>query len=135
MRRPSKTQGGTVPAAVPNKSFLPSIPSDGIESGGYRVHQSIEPGHRVSDTTGSDAMYDTLVNLHGGPRVLEQSLYMQSIEHEGVLIDNFFVRGFGWGEDANNGLRVRLDKSTGSIFAAISDATKIASTTTCWAIH
>jgi len=43
--------------------------SAGWESGGYLIHQSIEAGYRISDTTGSSTMYDTLVNLQTGPRI------------------------------------------------------------------
>jgi hypothetical protein len=109
-----RTSGTVAPSATGvtgQTPFLPSVASDGLESGGYRIHQSVELGYRVSDTTGSNAMYDTLVNLHGGPRMLEQGLSMQSIEHQGVLFDNFFVHSFGWGGDADNGLRVRIDKN------------------------
>src|SRR5215469_2404207 len=60
---------------------------EGWEHGGYTVHQSIEIGYRVSDVTGSELMYDTLVNLHTGPRLLEQTLSMQSENHDGVLFD------------------------------------------------
>ena len=49
---------------------------EGIESGGYRVQQSIEFGYRITDIFGSVPMYDTLVNLQQGPRILEQSLSM-----------------------------------------------------------
>jgi len=55
-------------------------------------------------------MYDTLVDQHGDPNP-RTSLSMQSVEHQGVLFDNFFVHSFGWGGDADNGLRVRLDKN------------------------
>jgi hypothetical protein len=56
-------------------------------------------------------MYDTLVNLHTGPRLLEQTLSMQSENHDGVLFDNLFLDSFGWGGDVNNALRARVDKS------------------------
>jgi hypothetical protein len=107
-------RGGAVPAVIGgriNTSFLSTIPPDGLESGGYRIHQSMELGYRVSEITGSNAMYETLVDQHGGPRMLEQSLSMQSIEHQGVLFDNFFIHSFGWGGDAENGLRLRVDKN------------------------
>lgn len=78
-----------------------------VESGGYVIHQSIEVGYRASDKTGSGAMYDTLVDLHGGPRLFEQTLSMQSITHEGVVFDNAFVSSFGWGGDPDNALRAR----------------------------
>ena len=86
-------------------------PPEGWEGGGYVVRQTIEIGGRVSDTTGSGEMYNTLVNLHSGPRILEQNLTMHSTTHEGVLLDNLFINSFGWGGDPNNGLRARVDKN------------------------
>jgi hypothetical protein len=91
----------------------PQTPSgdEGIESGGYKIHQSIEVGYRHNDTTGSEAMYNTLVNEQTGPRVLEQSLTMQSINHAGLLFDNLYVNSFGWGGEPNNALRLHADKN------------------------
>ncbi len=82
----------------------------GKESGGYLIHQSMEFGYRVSDVTGSVQMYNTLVDLRTGPRFLEQSLSMQSQNHDGLLFDNLFVNSYGWGGDPNNGLRARIEK-------------------------
>jgi hypothetical protein len=70
-------------------------PSPEVISGGYVIHQSIDFGVRVSDTNGSGAMYDTLVNLHTGPRVL-----------------------IGWGGDPNNYLRFSADKNNWYDFRA-----------------
>jgi hypothetical protein len=83
---------------------------EGWDRGGYVIHQSMEIGYRVVDVTGSQPMYDTLVNLRTGPRFLDQSLSMQSQNHDGPLFDNLFINSFGWGGDPNNGLRARLDK-------------------------
>jgi hypothetical protein len=83
----------------------------GWENGGYVIHQSVELGYRISDTTGSQAMYNTLVNLQTGPRLLDQTFSMQSTTHEGLLFDNLFVSSFGWGGDPDNALSVRFDKS------------------------
>jgi hypothetical protein len=80
------------------------------EHGDYVIHQSMEIGYRVSDITGSEQMYDTLVNLRTGPRFLEQSLSMQSKTHEGLLFNNLFINSFGWGGDPDNGLSARVDK-------------------------
>jgi hypothetical protein len=88
----------------------PSQP-EGWESGGYVIHQSVEIGYRQSDITGSEQMYNTLVDLHTGPRFLEQSLSMQSQNHDGLLFDHLFVNSYGWGGDPNNGLRARIDKN------------------------
>ena len=56
------------------------------------LHQAIELGYRGSDVTGSQPMYDTLVNLRSGPRFLDQMLSMQSQAHDGLLFDNLFVQ-------------------------------------------
>ena len=91
---------------------------DGWEGGGYVIHQSIEIGYRASDITGSEQMYNTLVNLRSGPRFLEQSLSMQSQNHDGLLFDNLFVNSYGWGGDPNNGLRARVEKNSWYDFRA-----------------
>jgi len=80
-----------------------------VTSGGYVIHQSIEFGYRLSDTTGSGAIYDTLVNQHEGPRIFDQTFSMRSQTHVG-LFDNLYVSSLGWGGDANNLLRARADK-------------------------
>jgi len=82
-----------------------------VERGGYVIHQTAEIGYRVSDITGSELMYNTLVDLRSGPRFLEQSLSMQSQNHDGLFFDNLFVNSYGWGGDPNNGLRMRMDKN------------------------
>src|ERR1039458_7423178 len=48
-------------------------------SDGYTIHQSVDLGVRVVDTSGSSGMYDTLVNLQSGPRILGQTLDMHSV--------------------------------------------------------
>ena len=52
--------------------------------------------------TGSGDMYDTLVNLQTGPRILDQTLSMQSVDHQGLLFDNLYLNSLGWGGDPNN---------------------------------
>jgi hypothetical protein len=82
---------------------------EGVEHYGYRIHQSLEVGYRGSDVTGSQQMYDSLVNLRSGARLLDQSLSMQSVSHAGLLFDNLFIDSFGWGGEPNNALRARID--------------------------
>src|SRR3984885_295147 len=97
------------PAASPSPP--PPAEPDGITSGGYQIHSSIELGFRSTDVTGSGDMYDTLVNLQTGPRVLDQTLTMQSVDHQGLLFDNLYLNSVGWGGDPNNYLRLRADKN------------------------
>jgi len=82
---------------------------EGIEYGGYRIQQSIDVGGRITDTTGNPAMYDTLVNLQSGPRILDQSLFMQSLTNDG-LFDSLNASSFGWGGDPSNAARLRIIK-------------------------
>jgi hypothetical protein len=83
----------------------------GVTRGGYLIHQSVELGYRSTDVSGSGDMYDTLVNLQTGPRLLDQTLSMQSLDHQGLLFDDLYLNSFGWGGDPNNALRLRADKS------------------------
>jgi hypothetical protein len=83
----------------------------GVTRGGYLIHQSVELGYRSTDVSGSGDMYDTLVNLQSGPRVLDQTLSMQSVDHQGLLFDDLYLNSFGWGGDPNNASRLRADKS------------------------
>ncbi|MGA8299594.1 MAG: hypothetical protein WB817_08915 [Terriglobales bacterium] len=97
------------PAANPTPA-QPTEP-DGTIRGGYLIHSSIEAGYRSNEVTGSGAMYDTLVNLQTGPRILDQTLSMHSIDHQGLLFDDLYVNSFGWGGEPNNALRLRADKN------------------------
>lgn len=101
---------GQLDDGLPVESQSPTKETaDGIERDGYRIQQSIELGYRVTDTTGSVPMYDTLVNLQTGPRILDQSLSMQSLTHEG-LFDSLTASSFGWGGDPSNAARLRAVK-------------------------
>jgi len=108
---------GAAQTAGSGTSQAPATP-EAVERGGYVVHQSVEIGYRVSDLTGSEQMYNSLVNLRSGPRFLEQSLSMQSQTHDSLFFDNLFINSFGWGGDPNNGLRARVDKNNWYDFRA-----------------
>jgi hypothetical protein len=100
-----------VVAQTPAASPAPPAEPEGVTRGGYQIHSSIELGYRSTDVTGSGDMYDTLVNLQTGPRVLDQTLTMQSVDHQGLLFDNLYLNSVGWGGDPNNYLRLRADKN------------------------
>jgi hypothetical protein len=82
---------------------------EGKQSGEYRYQQSVEVGGRITDTFGNLGMYDTLVNLQSGPRILDQSLSVQSLT-SGGLFDTLTESTFGWGGDPNNAARLRVSK-------------------------
>jgi hypothetical protein len=97
--------------ASPTPVPVPTAEPDGVTRGGYQIHSSVELGYRSNDVTGSGDMYDTLVNLQTGPRILDQTLTMQSVDHQGLLFDDLYLNSFGWGGDPNNALRLRADKN------------------------
>lgn len=76
--------------------------------GGYLMHQSVDFGGRITETTGSVPMYNTLVNLQSGPRLLEQTLSVQAPSPTGALFDNLYLNSFGWGGDPSNALRFNV---------------------------
>ena len=103
--------------------------------GGYVVHQSVEIGYRTSDVTGSQQMYNSLVNEQSGPRFLDQSLSMQSQNHEagpsttcssiasGGEATPITASGRGW------------TRTIGTTSGRTSGATKRISTITFWRIR
>ena len=94
------------PQSTPESTAL-----EGIDSGNYKIHQSIEFGYRTSDISGNLANYDTFVNLNSGVRLFEQSLDIRSLNHAGILFDNLSMNSFGYGGDPNNITRLRIGKN------------------------
>ncbi len=101
---------GLLFAQSSNAGQNPSAEPEGVTSGGYLIHSSVDLGYRANELTGSAAMYDTLVNLQEGPRFLDETLSMQSLDHQGVPFDNLYLNSFGWGGDPNNAMRIRAEK-------------------------
>lgn len=104
--------------SAPTGSASQAPPED-KKLGNFVVQQSFEFGYRTVDVNNQKlnptdptnlSMYDTLVNEHTGPRLLEQTLSMQSPDHNGLLFDNLFVSSFGFGGDPNNVARAQLTK-------------------------
>ena len=111
---PAWTQaGGQAPNAQPAATQNPtgSGEPEGKDLGGYIVHQSFEFGGRLTDVTGSWAMYNTFVNQQQGPRLLDQTLSMISPTGTGALFDSLTLNSFGWGGDPSNAARLRVSKN------------------------
>jgi hypothetical protein len=92
---------------------------DGINSGNYNIKQSIEFGYRFTDMTGSQATYDTFSNLQQGPRLLDMTLEMRSLNHQGQVFDRLYLSNFGYGGDPNNVSRLRMGKNKWYDFDAL----------------
>lgn len=84
---------------------------EGVDNGNYHYQGSLEFGYRFVDVTGSNAVYDTFVDDRQGPRLLEQTLNMRSLNHQGLLFDTLNLSSFGWGGEAENASRLRISKN------------------------
>jgi len=92
--------------------------NEGEMWGGYEVKQVAEFGGRVSDFSGSQAMWDTFVNLGSGPRLLEYTLDMRSPTHTGKLFDDFSFSNYGYGGEPIDVSRMRFSKGSAYTFSA-----------------
>jgi len=77
----------------------------------YVVRQSIEFGERIAKTSGNSQMYETLVDLHSGPRLLGQELWMQPLNRDKSKFDNLYLNSFGFGGDPDDMARLRIEKA------------------------
>ncbi len=85
----------------------------------YTVQQSIEFGGRITAVSGNSQMYDTLVNLQTGPRLLEQELSLTPMARGKGLFDNLYLSSFGFGGDPNDMARLRIEKGKWYNFIAL----------------
>jgi hypothetical protein len=101
-------------AAAPAQETPMSVPD------GYVLHQSVEVGGRLNDVVGSGAMYDSLLNLHSGPRVLAESFEMHALPgKKNTLLDDLSAYGSGFGGDPNNMARLDFSKAKDYEFSAL----------------
>jgi hypothetical protein len=106
-------QNPSPPATPPSP---PPAVDEGKEVGGFRVTQSIELGGRITEVSGSQPMYDTLINEQSGARILEQSLTVQSLTHQDWF-DTLTLNSFGWGGDPEQAARLRVSKQSWYTFS------------------
>ena len=83
---------------------------EGVDSGNYHYQGTFEMGYRFVNSDGSQAVYNTFVNEQQGPRLLNETLSMRALNHQGILFDNLFLSSFGWGGDPENASRLRVSK-------------------------
>ncbi len=82
-----------------------------VIKGGYTIHQTADLGGHIVDYSGSGAMYDTLVNLQSGPRVLGQTFEMHAVQGSNhPFFDTLYAASNGYGGDPNNFLTLRVSK-------------------------
>ncbi len=80
-----------------------TTPPKGTIKDGYEIYQSFDLGGHIAEYSGSDPMYDTLVNLQSGPRILAQSLEMHAVgKTKFPLFDTLSTNSTGYGGDPDN---------------------------------
>ena len=83
----------------------------GTDAGGYNIQQTLEVGYRANWVNGNQDTYDTFINLGSGVRLLDYSVEMRSLGHNGLLFDNLSFSNFGYGGDPNDVSRLRVQKN------------------------
>ena len=82
---------------------------------GYSLFQSVDLGGHIVDTSGSQAMYDTLINIQGGPRVLGETFQLHALPStQHTLVDSLSAFSTGFGGDPTN--FAKMDFSKGKIY-------------------
>ena len=75
------------------------------------AHQTVDVGGHMVGLTGSGAMYDTLVNMQSGPRVLGETFEMRALPgKKHTLVDSLHAFGSGFGGDPNNFAKLNFYK-------------------------
>ncbi len=91
---------------APVPAMQMSVPS------GYEVHESVDLGGRVTGLFGSGSMYDTMVNLHSGPRVQGETFELHALPGAKKLpLDDMRIFATGFGGDPNDVATMSFSKS------------------------
>jgi hypothetical protein len=87
---------------------------------GYSIHQAVDVGGRLNSTVGSEAMYDSLLNLHTGPRVLNETFEMHALPgQKHTLVDDLKAFGSGFGGDPFSIAKMDFSKGRAYEFSAL----------------
>jgi hypothetical protein len=113
--QPKTTQPGPTPAAPADSKPDPApvAPADPaqVHENGYLVRQTADLGGHLVGVSGSGALYDTLVNLHSGPRVLGQTFTLHALPGtKHAFIDSLSAFSSGFGGDPINFARLSFFK-------------------------
>lgn len=101
---------GVAGAQVENAAAPAQTPEITIPQG-YTSHQSVDIGGRITNLVGGGPMYDTLVNLQSGPRVLGETFEMHALpDHKTGPFDDLTAFGSGFGGDPNTFAKLDFSK-------------------------
>jgi hypothetical protein len=93
--------------------------ADGRTMGGYQVHSMIDVGGRITEKSGSDAMWATMVNQTSGARILGQSLVMHTLDPiKTPFFDRLNTSSYGYGGDPYDATYLDMSKGKWYDFAS-----------------
>jgi hypothetical protein len=99
------------------QSATPDAP---VVQNGYIIRQSADLGGHIVNKSGSGAMYDTLVNIQSGPRVLGETFAMHAAPGtKHPLFDSLSAISSGFGGDPNNFAKLDISKGKAYEFNGI----------------
>jgi hypothetical protein len=102
-------------AAQTTAPEAPAASAAEVRENGYELHQTAELGGHLVGVSGSGTMYNTLVNLHTGPRVLGQTFSLHALPGtKHGLLDSLTAFSTGFGGDPLN--FAKLDFSKGKLY-------------------
>jgi hypothetical protein len=82
-----------------------------VAPNGYTLHESIDLGGHMAGIYGSGAMYDTMVNIESGPRVLGETFELHALPGtKHTLVDSLGAFSNGFGGDPDNYARIDFYK-------------------------
>jgi hypothetical protein len=95
---------------TPATAAVPAAPHPMVE-GGFVIHQTADLGGHIVGIVGSGAMYDTLVNIHSGPRVLGETYSLHAVPgSKHTFLDSLTAFSTGFGGDPYNFAQMDFSK-------------------------
>jgi hypothetical protein len=95
---------------TPATAEVPAAPHPMVE-GGFVIHQTADLGGHIVGVVGSGAMYDTLVNIHSGPRVLGETYTLHAVPgSKHTFLDSLTAFSTGFGGDPYNFAQMDFSK-------------------------
>ena len=86
-----------------------------LTQNGFVIHETADLGGHIAGVVGSGSMYDTLVNIHSGPRVLGETFTLRAVPgSKHTMLDSLSAFSTGFGGDPYN--FARLDFSKGKLY-------------------
>src|ERR1700689_3628192 len=104
-------------APAPAPDAQPAIPTPPT---GYTIHQTIDLGGHISAGSGSQPMYDTVLNLPSRPPILDETFDMRALPGaKNTLFDSLSAAGRGFGGDPYSFARIGFHKGNAYEFSGL----------------